>query len=114
GLGLAYTPVEDREVQVSTIAAARDPQGARLESWDIRAQTFSYGGLAGIPPQPKAPPAASPAMPSQADRLVIYNGSLSLQVAEPDRIEKEVTALAKEMGGWIQALDGARVTLRVP
>src|SRR5204863_1965018 len=52
--------------------------------------------------------------PSQAERLVIYNGSLSLQVAEPDRIEKEVTALAKELGGWIQALDGSRVTLRIP
>src|SRR5437867_5711134 len=60
-----------------------------------------------------APPPPPLEFSRQADRQVIYNGSLMIQVAEPERVEKEILALAKEMGGWIQKLDGPRITLRV-
>jgi hypothetical protein len=57
---------------------------------------------------------ASPATPPEADRLVIYNGSLILQVPEPEEVEKNITALAKDLHGWVQRIDGLRITVRVP
>jgi hypothetical protein len=55
-----------------------------------------------------------PDRPIQADRLVIYNGWLTLQVPEPEKAGKEVTDLARELGGWTQLLDGPHLLVRVP
>ena len=96
-----------------------DEEARGLTVWDIRSQTFhtaskldpaTFGGRAEVPVSEVAPPER----PRQAERLVIYNGSLTLQVPEPERVEKEILALTKETGGWVQKLDGPRVTLRVP
>jgi hypothetical protein len=40
--------------------------------------------------------------------------ALCLQVAEPESAEKHIHALAKQMSGWIQVLDGLRITVRIP
>ena len=90
GSDLYAPPVRDHDVRIATAAVALDP--ARVH----------------------APETAPPERPRQAERLVIYNGSLAIQVPEPERVEKEITSLVKQVGGWVQKLDGPRLPLRVP
>ena len=98
GLGLNYEwrGARDSDIQIATAAVEMEKP---------------LGGLNAAPKDAPAPPPLE--TQRQADRQVIYNGSLMIQVAEPERVEREILALAKEMGGWIQKLDGPRITLRV-
>ncbi|HVR84919.1 MAG TPA: DUF4349 domain-containing protein [Planctomycetota bacterium] len=91
----------------SVAAAPRDPESMGNQA---RSSRDEKGAASAGPAQ--AP--AGIATPPEGDRLVIYSGSLCLQVAEPEVAQKSIQALTKEMGGWIQVLDGLRLTVRIP
>ncbi len=52
--------------------------------------------------------------PASQDRRIIFNGSLMLQVADPDAAEKEARRAVETAKGWVHRIDGATFTLRVP
>ena len=87
---------------------------AEVEVYDLRRQTFS--GVEGAPDtsDKNRAPDLPESEPRQADRQVIYNGAMALQVADVDEAEDEVAAIAKGMGGWLQKIERPRVTVRVP
>jgi len=68
------------------------------------------------PPAPVSPEApADVAIPSsQQNRQVIFNGHLTLEVADPDVAEASIRAAIDAAKGWIHRIRGAQFTLRVP
>ncbi len=51
---------------------------------------------------------------TEADRKIIFNGGLMLQVADADAAEKEIRRAAEAVKGWIHKIDGPTFTLRIP
>jgi hypothetical protein len=82
------------------------------ESVDFQARSLRVPKGTARPGEAEAP--ARTATAPEADRQVICSGSLCLQVAEPESAEQSIQTLAKQIGGWIQLLDGLRVTVRIP
>lgn len=78
---------------------------------DIPAGGFEALAQGQSPAEPGLEPVQEPA---RADRQVIFNGWLALQVVDPERAENEAGALARELGGWIQRLERPRIVLRFP
>ncbi len=76
-----------------------------VEIHPIEPQVSAGIGISGaIVPQPDP----------QADRKIIFNGGLLLQVADGDAAEKELRKAAEGVKGWIHKIDGPTFTLRVP
>lgn len=62
-------------------------------------------------------PASAPAMAgdlTRPDRKVIFNASLSVQVADAARAERDMRKAVDDAKGWIHKIDGTVFTLRVP
>jgi hypothetical protein len=65
------------------------------------------------PPAPAQPGAALP-QPARERRARIYSGWCRLVVDEPEQAKKQLGELASSGGGYVEAVNGAVVSLRVP
>jgi hypothetical protein len=59
-------------------------------------------------------PLPEPRVGARGERLVVFDGTLVLQVADVKAAESAIDALTKEVGGWVHRIEGRRFTLRVP
>ncbi len=102
--GKAYSaPVEVAAPVVGTPSA---PPGG-TNAFGGSAGKAGAAELAAFTPEKSA--AATP-----ANRMLVYNAQLTVAVAEPDAAMQKAEALAAEMGGYVQKIEGRRETLRVP
>lgn len=69
----------------------------------------------GEAPRTAAPaPTAAAAEPARIDRKIIFHGSLSLQVPDPEAPEREMRRIVEAVAGWVHKIEGTTFTLRVP
>ncbi len=104
-------PASEYDTPGPTATAGAISTDGLAESFDLRARTFHT-----LPKPPSAPPPEAPPerTAEQQERAVIYTGSLSLQVPDPEGLEVEAGAIARQHGGWVQKIERPRITVRVP
>ena len=73
-------------------------------------------GYAGSPPPPPEPEPEEPIAPEKptAKRMIAYEGSTTLRVARIREAVDAITATVVELGGFVERVDGARLSVRVP
>ncbi len=66
------------------------------------------------PPPPGAAPVPAPAEPVAPARKIHYSGYAKLRVTSVEETADQLTAAAKELGGFVESVTSRVVTLRVP
>jgi hypothetical protein len=90
-------------------------ESKRAQSRPSPAPSKSSGATAGQPQQPSGQAGqAVQAEPEVSEPRVIYMGYLKLRVKRVIEAADEVTRLAKEAGGYIQAMGATTIIVRVP
>ena len=98
----------DSYASESEMAYASEPRGRR--SMDSAQSKSSSGASAPSPVTDDS----SAAPPPKAKRKIHYAGYASLRVVSVEESTDTLTALAKELGGFVESVSGRVVTLRVP
>jgi hypothetical protein len=87
---------------------------------ETRAQANQFGGLevvddGGVGLQATlARVAPDVDVPKPADRRIVFNASVLLQIADPDSAEKEARRIVEDVKGWAHRIEGSTLTFRVP
>lgn len=102
-----YKSAQARAPMGGEVDARYRPEGTRLAL---------AGDPRNLPTTGKGKQAAQREATSQkgGKRLVIYTASLTLTVFKPKKVIAQARQLAKDVGGWMQAMTNTSIVLRVP
>lgn len=98
-------------------APARGPMGGELDARyrPNGTRLAQVGDLKNLPTTGKDRQAPTPRQTARGGkRLVIYTASLTLTVFKPQKVIAQARQLAKDAGGWMQAMTNTSIVLRVP